>query len=462
MRSKTIKRLIFQLGSNNWQRNGEFAPGSGILHESHHHAYNNMADTRCYSMYPSRYQSSDRPDVDIIKLDHGIPIAESVSPVSSYRFHSMSEMEFNAYRNRLVSQVLDTMARIEATENRPIDLVIAHHCFLNPLVIRDAIRRRDDTGSRKPLLICFVHGTALKMFANEKRGDKPEEYPLRFLPLMKQEGIFDFNNNNGIDICVAISSEQVNALASIFPEFPSRRVIVSPNGYNQSVFRIIKNTYRERNTILAGFETMNALIPEAEKNLASCAFDKIVVFCGKFADWKRLDALLYAAQEYEKSEPNTATLIIGSGPAEDQLKYQQLAYRTLKLHHTYFMGPRSQDELATLFNIADVGCFPSKNEPFGLVFIECMACGTPVIGANSGGPRDFVNSDVGMLVPETEQLCTLSASLAEAIKTGLDTDWKHCKGPHAAEYARQNYSVAQQCIRLLQEIDRLTTDTATL
>ena len=33
-------RLIFQLGTNNWQRDGEFAPGSGILHEAHHHAYN--------------------------------------------------------------------------------------------------------------------------------------------------------------------------------------------------------------------------------------------------------------------------------------------------------------------------------------------------------------------------------------------------------------------------------------
>ena len=37
----------------------------------------------------------------------------------------------------------------------------------------------------------------------------------------------------------------------------------------------------------------------------------------------------------------------------------------------------------------------------GLVFIECMACGTPVIGADSGGPRDFVSKSVGELVPES-------------------------------------------------------------
>ena len=38
-------RLIFQLGTNNWQRGGEFAPGSGILHEAHHHAYNALPQT---------------------------------------------------------------------------------------------------------------------------------------------------------------------------------------------------------------------------------------------------------------------------------------------------------------------------------------------------------------------------------------------------------------------------------
>ena len=434
---------------------GEFAPGSGILHESHHNAYNSLPDTRCYSIYPSCHQKSDRPDIEIIELDHDIPIAESISPVSSYRFHAMSKTEFTAYRNRLVAQVLDTMERAEAAEGQAINLIIAHHCFLNPLVMRDAIRRRGAAGKPKPRLVCFVHGTALKMFANEKRGDKPEEYPLRFLPLMKQERIFDYENASGVDTCVAISNQQADALGSIFPEFPSQRVIVSPNGYNQSTFYVKHDAYANRNSVLSKFDTMDALIPEADKSLKGCDFDKIVIFCGKFADWKRLDALLYAAQKYEKSAKKIATLIVGSGPTEDQLKYQSLAYQSLKLEHAYFLGPRDQDELATLFNIADVGCFPSHNEPFGLVFVECMACGTPVIGADSGGPRDFVNPDVGLLVPETQDMNALAVSLAASIKTSLDTDWKHNKGPLAAAYAKRNFSVLQQCTKLLEGIDRL-------
>ena len=91
----------------------------------------------------------------------------------------------------------------------------------------------------------------------------------------------------------------------------------------------------------------------------------------------------------------------------------------LGLRRTYFLGPRPQDELATLFNCADVGCFPSYREPFGLVFIECMACGTPVIGADSGGPRDFVTPEVGALVPETDDRQALAASLAAAVDRAL-------------------------------------------
>ena len=63
-------RLIFQLGTNNWQRGGEFAPGSGILHEAHHHAYNALPGLRCYSMYPSRRQRFREEDVRVFAIEH--------------------------------------------------------------------------------------------------------------------------------------------------------------------------------------------------------------------------------------------------------------------------------------------------------------------------------------------------------------------------------------------------------
>ena len=448
-------RLIFQLGTNNWQRDGEFAPGSGILHESHHHAYNALPGVRCYSMYPSRRQRFVTDDVHVFPLEHDIPICESVSPVSSYRWHAMSEDEVAAYRLRLTDAVADWIDEIEARTGDTFSLAIAHHAFMNTVVLRDVNRRRVASGRPRMTLLCFAHGTELKMFNNERRGDDPEQFPLRFWPFMQREQIFA-PGGDGVDVVAAISEEQVNALVDVFPQFPRERVVLSPNGYNQDVFTPLPGG-ADRAAILAGFGTqpLDGSGLEPEPVAPAEGFDAVVVFCGKFADWKRLDALLRAAASYEHDERRVLTLVVGSGPPEAQRGLHALATE-LGLRRTYFLGPRQQDELALLFGCADVGCFPSYREPFGLVFVECMACGTPVIGADSGGPRDFVTSEVGTLVPETDDRSVLAASLAGAIRHALDADWKTTRGPVAAQYARNRFSVTGQVSHLLAEVDRLT------
>jgi glycosyltransferase involved in cell wall biosynthesis len=450
--------LIFQLGSNNWQRDGEFAPGSGILHESHHHAYNALPGVRCYSMYPSRRQRFEQEDVRVFPIEHDIPICESISPVSSYRWHSMSEAEVDAYRLRLTNAVSDWMDEIESRTGDQFGLAIAHHAFMNTVVLRDVNRRRVASGRPRMTLTCFVHGTELKMFNNERRGDDLTDFPLRFWPFMQREKIFDFADpEHGVDVAASISIEQVNALLDVFPEFPRERVILSPNGYNQDVFHPLPDG-ADRAAVLAGFSTQPLHGSDAVPQPIAPpeGFDAVVAFCGKFADWKRLDALLRAAAIYEQDDLRILTLVIGSGPPEAQRQMHELTTE-LGLRRTYFLGPRGQDELATLFACADVGCFPSYREPFGLVFVECMACGTPVIGADSGGPRDFVTSEVGTLVPETDDRNALAVSLAEAIRQALAADWKASRGPVAAHYARNRFSVTGQVAHLLAEIDRLTT-----
>ncbi len=449
-------RLIFQLGTNNWQRDGEFAPGSGILHESHHHAYNALPGVRCYSMYPSRRQRFEEADVHVFPLEHDIPICESVSPVSSYRWHSMSEPEVDAYRLRLTNAVADWIDGIEAGTGDRFSLAIAHHAFMNTVVLRDVNRRRVADGRPPMLLLCFAHGTELKMFNNERRGDAAD-FPLRFLPFMQREKIFDYADpEHGIDVAAAISAEQVDALLDTFPEFPSERVVLSPNGYNQDVFHPLPDG-TDRAAVLAGFVTqpLDGSDLEPEPVAPPGGFDAVVVFCGKFADWKRLDALLGAAASYEQDARRILTLVIGSGPPDAQRELHELTTE-LGLRRTYFLGPRPQDELAQLFACADVGCFPSYREPFGLVFVECMACGTPVIGADSGGPRDFVTAEVGTLVPETADTSALAAALADAIRAALDADWKTTRGAVAARYARDRFSVSGQVAHLLAEVDRLT------
>ena len=452
-------KLIFQLGTNNWQRQGEFAPGSGILHEAHHNAYNKIPGIRSYSMYPSKVQRFEAEDVKVFELEHDIPICESISPTSSYRWHGMSEQEVTAYRSRLKNEVMTWMNEIEERTGDEFSLVIAHHSFLNPVVMRDVINERVAAGKSRIPLLCFVHGTALKMYVAENKVGNEDEFPLRFLPMMENEKVFDPSDiNQCVDLCAAISNQQIDALIDIFPDFPRDRVTLSPNGYNQDAFQKITtptDVYKDRKNVLKTFGTQpyegspHASVP------VEGDFDSVVVFCGKFADWKRLDALLHAAAIYEKNEDKKiATLIVGSGPHEDQVKMQSLALDELGLKRTFFLGPRGQDELSTLFNTADVGCFPSYKEPFGLVFIECMATGTPVIGADSGGPQDFVTPEVGALVPETDDSEALINSLANMVQQAIAEDWKGSKGEYAAKFAKENYSVLTQVTNLLEAVEQ--------
>merc|ERR1712226_300944 len=190
----------------------------------------------------------------------------------------------------------------------------------------------------------------------------------------------------------------------------------------------------------------------------------MVTFVGKAAEWKRQAALLHAASQYEKEFPELVTFCVGTGPEEELKKITDLCAK-LELKNTFCLGARGQDILAEIYTVSNLGCFPSFKEPFGLVFVECMACKTPVIGANSGGPKDFVSSAVGELVaepPETKDLSTvangvetLGKTLAGAISRALDENWKKTKGDACIKLAHDKFTVRFQVTYMLKDKDAL-------
>mmetsp|Transcript_9058 Transcript_9058/g.14643 ORF Transcript_9058/g.14643 Transcript_9058/m.14643 type:complete len:467 (-) Transcript_9058:67-1467(-) len=461
--------LIFQLGTNNWQRpvkdgSGtlEFAPGSGVLHEAHHNAYNIIPGVKCYSMYPSKNQGQPteaNADYKVFELDHDIPICESASPNSSKRWHSMPEEEFAAYVTRLENEVFDYTKACEEKAGAKFSFMIAHHSFVNPLVLRNVIKRRVAEGLPKCPLYCFVHGTALKMYRWELGGKSPEEFPLRFHKMIMEEKLFD-DQENGVNVCFVISEEQKGGIAEIFPCFPQERVIVAPNGINVEKFKPREKTMEQ----VIVEQTREILWPAPPTEDACKKYTKMVAFVGKAAEWKRQAALLRAASEYEKEFPELVTFCVGTGPDEELKKLKDLC-EELKLENTFLLGARGQDILAEIYTVSNLGVFPSYKEPFGLVFVECMACKTPVIGANSGGPKDFVSADVGELVaepPETSDLATvplgvvtLGKTLAEAIGRSLKENWKTTKGEACIKLAHDRFTVGAQVADMLANLKKL-------
>ena len=198
--------------------------------------------------------------------------------------------------------------------------------------------------------------------------------------------------------------------------------------------------------IIGGFDpAIFKVMPQITKTdlLASLGLEvtdnPLIVFAGKLTEFKGVDVLLRAAVIYEQSI-GAQTLIVGDGVMRDEL---QALRDQLGLRKVHFLGHRPQAILARIYNAADICVVPSRNEPFGLVAIEALACGTPVIATNEGGLPDFINQQVGTLVPADDHV-----KLAQAIINEINHCSKQTKGVCAVQYA-QNFSWHSQVTKVI-------------
>ena len=118
--------------------------------------------------------------------------------------------------------------------------------------------------------------------------------------------------------------------------------------------------------------------------------EKIVIFVGRFVREKGIQVLLNAANVVLAQEPDTKFMIVGGGHRERLERYTEWAGLNDKVLFTGFMANRS---LHQLYRVADVAVFPSLYEPFGIVALEAMAAGAPVVSSDAGGLREVVLHD---------------------------------------------------------------------
>jgi D-inositol-3-phosphate glycosyltransferase len=117
-----------------------------------------------------------------------------------------------------------------------------------------------------------------------------------------------------------------------------------------------------------------------------------------------------------------------------------------------FLGAREQDTLNYYYSAADVVVMPSHYESFGMVALEAMACGTPVIASDVGGLSYLVQNGVtGFHVPQRDPIA-LSSALEKVV---LNPELRVQLSRQAVEYARQ-YSWERIADRILQVFSLVT------
>ena len=110
----------------------------------------------------------------------------------------------------------------------------------------------------------------------------------------------------------------------------------------------------------------------------------VLLFAGRLDSFKGPDLLLRAAAMMEKE----AQIVVVGGKLNGDSDIQTLRTLARKLgisQRVRFLGARPQQELPFIYSAADVTVVPSYHESFGLVAVESLACGTPVVATRAGG-----------------------------------------------------------------------------
>ncbi len=125
--------------------------------------------------------------------------------------------------------------------------------------------------------------------------------------------------------------------------------------------------------------------------------DKLVLYIGRLVPQKGVEYLIQATPQLLQNNNNLHIFIIGDGWSRTSL--ETLANSTVHGNKIRFLGFIPDSEVVNLFLVADVLVIPSIYEPFGIVALEGMAAGVPVVAANVGGLAEIIDHDqTGVLV----------------------------------------------------------------
>ena len=181
---------------------------------------------------------------------------------------------------------------------------------------------------------------------------------------------------------------------------PFEKINVIPNGVNLTMYSGIERDYDFR------------------RNYASDN-EKIILYAGRLVYEKGVQYLIGAMPKILQNYHDAKLVIAGKGGMIDDLK-AQVEYLGLG-NKVYFTGYMDHKSLCKLYKCADIAVFPSTYEPFGIVALEGMLAGNPVVVSDIGGLNEIVEHGVNGM----KSYAGNSNSIADSILTLL-FDHKLC------------------------------------
>lgn len=201
--------------------------------------------------------------------------------------------------------------------------------------------------------------------------------------------------------------------------YESKRVIVCSTYMKHEVTDIFQLPADKVDIIPNGVDVKSLCIQEVDPGQRTQEpyardHEQIILFFGRLVREKGVQTLIEAMPLILGACPDAKLVIVGKGPVLPELEWQ-----VAKLglgHKVLFTGYVTDEDRNHLINLAAVSVFPSLYEPFGIVALEAMAAGTPVVVSDVGGLGDTVQHGHNGLKMFPGDVASLSSQVIAIIK----------------------------------------------
>jgi D-inositol-3-phosphate glycosyltransferase len=303
--------------------------------------------------------------IDIFTREHADVVnrIETIGP--NVRVIHLKAGETDAHISELYAQLPEFLAQLNAfREEEGLEYDVVHsHYWLSSRVGRELSQAMG-----VPHVVTFHTLGLIKMQSRAGEVEQAER------PVVETEVMAT------ADRIIAFSPHERDAMARLYGADPNKVSLV-PCGVDLSVFR--------------------PLDQKAVRERLGLNGEKILLYVGRVEPLKGLDLLVETAAQMD-SEEGVRMIVVGAdangGQEMDRVK--QLAKERDLEDQIDFVGQVDHNDLPLYYNAADVCVVPSYYESFGLVALESMACGTPVVATRVGGLSTIIqHGRTGYLKP---------------------------------------------------------------
>jgi len=260
-----------------------------------------------------------------------------------------------------------------ALENQPPDVVHLHWLYPSGLAAPELKERG------YPVVIT-IHG-----------GDWNRELNNPTLEKLKRESII------AADKLVCVGKTIQHEVAAEFPEL-NDKICHIPHGIDTDLFKPPESKNRVKHHLKWHDHTFHLLC------IANLYYEKGV------------DLLIQAFGFLERKKDYHLYIIAPNSDSEEKESIQRLIKKHEIENQVTFYPQQNQKDVVLFLQAADILISPSRNEGFGLVVAEAIACGTPVLATMSGGPEEIVTNQTGKIVP-TNDAKALTSGIKEIISS---------------------------------------------